>query len=75
MTLDATKSKEKGLFISSNPTPCFIFPIHIKTFDCEFSCEVLLDTGASACFMDKDFTRKHGLELIGKGSFCTYGSY
>jgi hypothetical protein len=26
-----------------------------KTSDCEFSTEVLLDTIAFACFMDKDF--------------------
>jgi hypothetical protein len=66
MRLDATKSKEKCLFISSDPTPCFTFPVHIKTLDCEFYSEALLDTGAFACFMDKDFALKHSLELIGK---------
>jgi hypothetical protein len=66
MRLDAIKSKEKGLFVSSDPTPCFIFLIHIKTLDCEFSSEALLDMGASACFMDKDFARKHVLELTEK---------
>jgi hypothetical protein len=65
MRLDATKSKEKGLFVSSNPTPCFTFPARIKTLDCEFSSEALLDTRASTCFMDKDFAMKHSLELIG----------
>jgi hypothetical protein len=38
----------------------------MKMLHCEFSGEVLLDTGASACFMDKDFAMKHSLELIGK---------
>ena len=66
MKLDATKSKDKGLFVSSNPTPCSIFHVHIKTSDCEFFSEALLDIGASICFMDKDFTLKHSLELIGK---------
>jgi hypothetical protein len=66
MRLDATKSKEKGLFVSLDPTPCFIFHVHIKTLDCEFSSQALLDTGASTCFMDKDFALKHSLELIGK---------
>jgi hypothetical protein len=66
MKLDATKSKEKSLFVSSDPTSCFTFPIHIKTLDCEFSSEALLDTRASACFMDKDFVLKHNLELIEK---------
>jgi hypothetical protein len=66
MRLDATKSKEKSLFVSSDPTPCFTFLVHIKTLDCEFSSEALLDTGTSACFMDKDFAIKHRSELIGK---------
>jgi hypothetical protein len=66
MRLDATKSKEKGLFVSSDPTPCFTFPICIKTLDYEYSSENLLNTRASACFMDKDFAMKHSLELIGK---------
>jgi hypothetical protein len=66
MRLDATKSKEKGLFVSSDPTPYFTFPVHIKTLDCEFSSQALLDTRASVCFMDKDFALKHSLEFIGK---------
>jgi hypothetical protein len=66
MRLDITKSKEKGFFVSSDPMPCFTFLVHIKTLDCEFSSEALLDTRASTCFMDKDFALKHSLELIGK---------
>jgi hypothetical protein len=66
MRLDAIKSKEKGLFVSSDPTPCFTLPIQIKTLDCEFPSEALLDIGASRCFVDKDFAMKHSLELIGK---------
>jgi hypothetical protein len=66
MRLDATKSKEKGLFVSSNPTPCFTFHVYIKRLDCEFSSDALLDIGTSACFMDKDFALKHSLELIEK---------
>jgi hypothetical protein len=66
MRLDATKIKEKSLFVSSNRTPCFIFHVHIKTLDCEFSIEALLDTRASTCFMHKDFAMKHSLELIRK---------
>ena len=61
-----TKSKEKNLFVSSDPIPCFIFHIHIKTLNCEFSNKAPLDVGTSACFMDKDFAMKHCLELIGK---------
>jgi hypothetical protein len=64
MRLDATKSKEKDLFVSSDPMPCITFHVHIKTLDCEFSSDALLDTGASACFMDKDFALKHSFELI-----------
>jgi hypothetical protein len=66
MKQDAIKSKEKGLFVSSDPTPCFTFHVHIKMLDCKFFNEALLDIGASPCFMDKDFAMKHSLELIGK---------
>jgi hypothetical protein len=66
MRLDATRSKEKDLFVFSDPTPCFIFSVHIKTLDCEFSSNTLLDTGASTCFMDKNVALKHSLELIRK---------
>ena len=51
MKLDITKSKEKGLFVSSDPISCFTFLVNIKILDCEFSNEALLDTGASVCFM------------------------
>jgi hypothetical protein len=71
MRLDATKSKEKGLFVSSDPIPCFTFHVHIKILDCEFSSESLLDTGAFVYFMDKDFALKHSLELIGKAHPAT----
>jgi hypothetical protein len=37
-----------------------------QTLDCELSSEALLDIGASACFMDKDYAMKHSLELIRK---------
>jgi hypothetical protein len=66
MRLDATKSKEKGFFVSSNPTPHFTFPIHIKTLDCKFFSEALLDTGTFACFMNMDFAMKYSLEFLGK---------
>jgi hypothetical protein len=65
---DATKSKEKGLFVSSDPTPCFTFLIHIKMLDCEFSSKTLLDIGASGCIMNKDFAMKHSLEHIRKAN-------
>ena len=66
MRLDTIKSKEKGLFVSLDPTPCFTFPIYIKTLDYEFFSKALLDTRVSPCFMDNDFAIKHSLELIGK---------
>ena len=66
MRLDATKSKKKGFFVSSNPTPCFIFFIHIKMLDCKFFSEAHLDTEAFACYMNMDFAMKHNLEFLGK---------
>jgi hypothetical protein len=61
MRLDTTKSKEKDLFVYSDPMPCFTFPVHNKTLDCEFSSEALLDTRVFTCSMDKDFAMKHSL--------------
>jgi hypothetical protein len=52
MRLDATKSKEKVIFVFLDPTPCFTFLIHIKRLNCEFCIKALLDTGPSTCFMD-----------------------
>ena len=75
MRLDATKSKEKDFFVSSDLMLCFTFHVHIKTFDFEFSSEALSNTRAFVCFMDNDFVMKHSLELIEKDSSCTYGSY
>ena len=71
MRLNTTKSKEKDFFISLDPMPCFIFPIHIKILDCEFSNKAFLDIGASVCFMDKDIVLKHSLELIRKAQTTT----
>jgi hypothetical protein len=34
--------------------------------DYKFTIKAFLDTGAFACFMDKDFAMKHSLELIVK---------
>ena len=64
MGLDASKFKEKGLFVFSNPMPCFTFHVHIKMFDCEFFSKAFLDIGVSACFINKDFVMKYSLELI-----------
>ena len=64
--MDTISSKEKGLFVFSDPTPCFIFPIYIKILHCEFFNKALSYIGAFACFMNKDFAMKHSLELIRK---------
>jgi hypothetical protein len=60
------RSPKKGLTLPSNPLPCFTFPIDIQLFDHKISTIALLDTGASACFIDKKFTLQHNLTLIKK---------
>ena len=61
MRSNTTKSKEKDLFIYSDPMPCFTSHVYNKTLDYEFSSEALLETRVFICSMDKDFVMKHSL--------------
>ena len=40
----------------------------IKVDSCSVKTKALLDSGASACFIDKDFVEKHNLPLVTKKS-------
>ena len=46
--------KRKGLFLPSDPAPCFTISIKVKVESLNIHAKALLDTGASACFMDED---------------------
>ena len=51
-----------GSFLSAQPASCFTIPLSfgpqkIKTL-------ALLDSGASACFLDKEFAERHKIPLI-----------
>ena len=68
MQLDTIKKQpsKQGLLLPSTPTFCFTFSIKIKSLDGEILSEALLDTDATACFMDKDFATKHHIVLVKK---------
>ena len=67
MRLDTIRPQpSKGLFLPSDPSPCFTLPVRIKFSKHQLSVKALLDTGASACFMDKEFASRHNLILLKK---------
>ena len=56
----------KGFFLPPDPTLSFIPSVHIKVLDYNIVVEVLLKTGASVYFMDKDFAKKYNIVLAKK---------
>ncbi|MCO5567187.1 hypothetical protein L7F22_020875 [Adiantum nelumboides] len=65
--LDKDQVKE-GLFLPADPTSRFMLPVKIQMWDMQMDCEALLDSSATACFMNKDFARKQGIPLVEKSS-------
>lgn len=62
MRLDEFKSK--GLFLSGDPSRCFNVALSFNSLDLQTS--VLIDSGASACFIDEDFIKRYKIPLIKK---------
>jgi predicted aspartyl protease len=54
----------KGPILTSEASPCFTVPLIVKMDSNSIIVHTLLDSGASACFMDKDFVNYHKLPLI-----------
>jgi hypothetical protein len=54
----------KGLIFSSKASPCFTVPFIIKMDSSSIKVHALLNSEASACFIDKDFAECHKLPLI-----------
>ena len=50
----------------SKASPCFVIPLTIKSNVHSVRVSALLDYGALACFIDKDFTEHHKLPLVTK---------
>jgi hypothetical protein len=54
----------KGLILTSKASLCFIVPFIVKIDSNSIKVHALLDSGASAYFMDKNFVDHHKLSLI-----------
>ena len=52
--------------LSSEPSTCFTIPLRVKFDDHSIKVSALLDSRASACFIDKDFAERHKLPLVTK---------
>ena len=64
----ASDTQSTGPILSSEASPCFLVPLLLKFDSCSVKTKALLDSGASACFIDKDFAEKHNLPLVTKKS-------
>lgn len=65
MRLDISTSKiNPGPFLSAQPSDCFMLPLHLGIQ--ELQADALLDSGASACFIDEEFTKLHNIPLVKK---------
>jgi hypothetical protein len=60
------QSSIKGPILTSEVSPCFIVLVIIKIDSNSIKVHALLDFGAFACFMNKDFGDRHKLPLITK---------
>ena len=62
----ANSARSTGPILSSEPSSCFIVPLRIKFDNRSIKISALLDSGASACFIDKDFAERYKLPLVTK---------
>ena len=62
----ANNARSTGPILSSEPSTCFTIPLRVKFDDHSIKVSALLDSGASACFIDKDFAERHKLSLVTK---------
>jgi len=63
--LDISTSKlNPGPFLTAQPVDCFMVPLHLGIQ--KLQVDALLDSGASACFIDEDFAKLHNFPLVKK---------
>ncbi len=55
-----------GPILSSEPSRCFNVPLKIDFHPHSIRVKALLDSGASACFIDRDFVKRHNLPIVRK---------
>ncbi|MGL5494987.1 MAG: retropepsin-like aspartic protease, partial [Collinsella sp.] len=65
MRLEPTsKTTNSGPILSSDPAACFI--ISVQLGDNKLGAKALIDSGASACFMDRAFAQQNKILLVQK---------
>ncbi len=57
-----------GPILSSEPSRCFNIPLIIDSHPHSIKVKALLDSGASACFIDKNLMKLHNLPIVLKKS-------
>lgn len=57
-----------GPILSSEPSRCFNIPLKIDFHPHSIKVKALLDSGASACFIDKNLVKRHNLPIVLKKS-------
>ena len=63
LTSVATSS---GPILSFEPSCCFNIPLIIDFHPHRVKVKALLDSGASACFIDRDLVKRHNLPIVPK---------
>ena len=58
------KTTKSGLILSANPAFCIIVPIWIRLN--KLATEALIDSRASACFIDKSFAKQNKITIVRK---------
>ena len=56
--------QQSGSSLSVHPAPCFTIPLSFGPRKLETLA--LLDSGASACFLDEEFAKRHNIPLVQK---------
>jgi hypothetical protein len=60
-----------GPILSSEPSHCFNIPLKIDFHPHSIKVKALLDSGASACFIDKNLVKRHNLPIVPKKYLVT----
>ncbi len=68
LTSVATSS---GPILSFEPSRCFNIPLKINFHPHSIKVKTLLDSGASACFIDKNLVKRHKLPIVLKKYLVT----
>ena len=62
----ANNAQSTGPSLSSKPSTFFTISFRVKFDDHSIKVYALLDSGASTCFINKDFAKRHKLPLVTK---------